>query len=43
MLKTVVERAGFKELFASSKATGASAKALAAVPSALSHFALDQS
>ena len=42
MLKTLVDRAGFAQLRESAQ-TGASSKAeeLAAVPSAVQHFALD--
>ena len=39
MLRTVIERAGFKELFESSRSKADAV--LAKVPSALSHFALD--
>ena len=42
MLKTVVERSGFAQLYASAQeGAGTKADGLAAVPSALSHFALD--
>ena len=39
MLRTAIERAGFKELFESSRSKADAV--LAKVPSALSHFALD--
>ena len=39
MLRTVIERAGFKELFESSRSKAD--VVLAKVPSAVSHFALD--
>ena len=39
MLRTVIERTGFKELFESSRSNADAV--LAKVPSALSHFALD--
>ena len=39
MLRTVIERAGFKELFESSRSKADAV--LAKLPSALSHFALD--
>ena len=39
MLRTVIERAGFKELFESSRSKADAV--LAKVPSAVSHFALD--
>ena len=40
MLRTVLERAGFRELFESSRSkAGSRAAALAAVPSDVSHFA----
>ena len=42
MLKTVVQRAGFKQLFADAQAGVVSnADALAAIPGSLNHFALD--
>ncbi len=42
MLRTVIERAGFAQLYGSSQArTGTNAEELAAVPAAISHFALD--
>ena len=40
MLKTLIDRAGFKDLYELSQ-TASSSKALAPVPSAVSHFALD--
>ena len=40
MLRTVIERAGFKDLFESSRSKKADA-VLAKVPPAVSHFALD--
>ena len=39
MLRTVIERAGFKELFESSRSKADAV--LATVPSAVAHFALD--
>ena len=39
MLRTMIERAGFKELFESSRSKAGAV--LAAVPAAVSHFALD--
>ena len=42
MLKTVVDRAGFAQIYASSqKAAGSKADGLATMPATLSHFALD--
>ena len=42
MLKTVVDRAGFAQLYASSQeGAGSELGALAAVPAAVAHFALD--
>ena len=42
MLRTVIERAGFKDLLESShKGTGSAAEVLATVPQEICHFALD--
>ena len=42
MLRTVIERAGFKELLESARTgTGTTAEVLATVPQAICHFALD--